>query len=328
MKQYKILFVVHRYHPFPGGSEYYVEQMATELVKRGHGVDVLTGEGRGESHGVEERLGIVAVRHDFECLTQPWDLIIVHGGDVDIQNIVHINARVIKSPVCYMLIKPSESDVCMHGLKYHNIIAYSTQTDLDFIHKHGVQDKARRIRHGVDVEKTMGHPWFDRRVSYGDYYMSAGGFWSNKAMTPLAEAWEKSDIENKLVLFGYDQFHLAPPETSKVKIITGADKQTVMDSLVTSKGYIQNSYDEGFGLVLLEAMFNKIPWFARDIAGAHDMSKYGSTYANEEFLIELIKFQDEENTKLVTEQAYKYAMANRTIQHTVNDIIDILAELK
>ena len=32
----KLLFVVHRYAPFPGGSEYYVQAMTEEALSRGH----------------------------------------------------------------------------------------------------------------------------------------------------------------------------------------------------------------------------------------------------------------------------------------------------
>ena len=38
----KLLFVVHRYPPFMGGSEYYVQAMAEESKERGHQVSVFT----------------------------------------------------------------------------------------------------------------------------------------------------------------------------------------------------------------------------------------------------------------------------------------------
>jgi len=34
----KILYVVHRYAPYPGGSENYVRDMAEETLRRGHDV--------------------------------------------------------------------------------------------------------------------------------------------------------------------------------------------------------------------------------------------------------------------------------------------------
>ena len=44
----RLLFVVHRYYPFPGGSEYYTAAMAEEALSRGHDVTVLTGEHQGD----------------------------------------------------------------------------------------------------------------------------------------------------------------------------------------------------------------------------------------------------------------------------------------
>jgi len=38
----KILYVVHRYAPYPGGSENYVRDMAEETLRRGHDVTVFT----------------------------------------------------------------------------------------------------------------------------------------------------------------------------------------------------------------------------------------------------------------------------------------------
>jgi hypothetical protein len=48
----KICFVVHRYAPYPGGSEYYVQQMAEECVQRHLDVTVIAGEHKGHLNGV------------------------------------------------------------------------------------------------------------------------------------------------------------------------------------------------------------------------------------------------------------------------------------
>ena len=88
--------------------------------------------------------------------------------------------------------------------------------------------------------------------------------------------------------------------------------------------YIMNSYEEGFGLVLLESMMNKTPWYARDIAGAKDMCYYGTTYNNEDELMELLRNHKRNDKKI--EDAYNYVMANHTIQDTANDIEDVLLE--
>lgn len=310
----KLLYVVHRYVPFPGGSEYYVRDMAEESLRRGHEVTVLAHEHKGNQNRV-------IVTNDYQILAEKWDMIIVHGGDVISQNIVHINAVQIKSPVCYMLIKPSESDVCMHGLKHHNVIAYSTSADIEFIKKHNVEFKARRIRHGIVPEKTI----YDKnyRLSGRRIYVSAGGFYPHKAMVPLAQAFMASDLPGELHLYGYGEGPM-PQQNDRVKVFFGKPKEDVMQAIADANAYIMNSYEEGFGLVLLEAMMNKTEWYARNIAGAKDMSAYGNIYDNEEQLIKMLKQPSTTNI----EAAYEYAMTNHTITQTVNDIEDILFELR
>ena len=49
----KLLYVVHRYAPVPGGSENYVRDMAEETLSRGHEVWVLAGEHQGDLNGVK-----------------------------------------------------------------------------------------------------------------------------------------------------------------------------------------------------------------------------------------------------------------------------------
>ena len=85
-----------------------------------------------------------------------------------------------------------------------------------------------------------------------------------------------------------------------------------------------NRNEEGFGLVLLEAMMNKTPWYARNIAGAKDMAEYGNIYNNETELINMLQ----QTTLNKIDEAYEYAMTNHTITQTVNDIEDILFEIR
>lgn len=308
----KLLYVVHRYAPFPGGSEYYVRDMAEESLRRGHDVTVLAHEHQGDRNGVK-------VTNDYQRLAEQWDLIIVHGGDVISQNIVHVNATQIKSPVCYMLIKPSESEACMHGLKYHKIIAYSTSADIEFIKKHSVQARARRIRHGIVPEQTI----VEKHPAPTYTYVSAGGFYPHKAMVPLAQAFMKSNLPGELHLYGYGEGPM-PEQNGRVKVFFGEPKERVMRAISGADAYIMNSYEEGFGLVLLEAMMNKTPWYARNIAGAKDMAEYGNIYNTEAELINML--QQTSLNKI--DEAYEYAMTNHTITQTVNDIEDILFEIR
>lgn len=319
----KILFVVHRYAPFPGGSEYYVRDMAEEMVKRGHDVTVLAHEHQGD-------LNRVRVTNDYNILNQKWLMIIVHGCDVISQNVVLANAAVIRSPICYMIIKPSFSLTAQHGMKYAKYLAYSTSMDLEHIKAMLITDsailqKARRIRHGIVPESTIGVIPKDWQVDR-PYYVSAGGFSPHKGMDALADYWAKA-TEVELVLFGYQEGNM--PSYPNVKSWIGLPKESVMTAIAASKGYILNSYEEGFGLVLLEAMLNKVPCYARNIAGAKDMKPYVMTYETEEELFPLINayeaLTDAEKTAII-ERNYNYVMSNHTITQTCNDLEDILAE--
>jgi len=311
----RLLFVVHRYYPFPGGSEYYVRDMAEEMTRRKHDVTVLAHEHQGNQNGV-------LVSNDYNTiLNRKWDLIVVHGGDVISQNIIHINADKIQSPVLYLIVKPSESPTCLHGLREHRFLGYSTSMDVDHLKKHNVIDKGRRVRHGIEQVAYFRQNFNEKKT----IFVSAGGFWAHKAMTPLAEAFTKAKIPNaELHLYGYGEEHLMPVETDNVKCFFGKEKADVLFAISAADAYIMNSYEEGFGLVLLEAMMNKTPWYAREVAGAKDMCYYGTTYQNEQELMDLLHKHKRNDKKI--DDAYNYVMANHTIHDTCNDIEDVLLE--
>lgn len=313
----KILFVVHRYVPFPGGSEYYVRDMAEEMRRRNHEVQVLAHEHKGDQNGI-------TVSNEYnDVLNQKWDLIVVHGGDCVSQNIVHVNAQSIgnRSPVLYLLVKPSDSTACVHGLHHHRFLGYSTSMDIEHLKKYNVLDKGRRIRHGIVPEIYMRNIMDKKKT----IFVSAGGFWPHKAMGPLAQAFTQANIPNaQLHLYGYGEEHLMPSDTHNVKCFFGRSKVDVLLAINGADAYIMNSYEEGFGLVLLESMMNKTPWYARNIAGAKDMSQYGTTYNNEQELMELLRGHVRNEKKI--QDAYDYVMANHTIQDTCNDIEDVLLE--
>jgi glycosyltransferase involved in cell wall biosynthesis len=310
----RLLFVVHRYAPYPGGSEYYTANMAEEMLRRGHDVTVLAHEHKGNYNGV-------SVSNDYNAiLNQKWNLIVVHGGDVISQNIIHINADKIISPVLYLIIKPSESSTCLHGLREHRFLGYSTSMDIEHLNKHNVMNKGRRVRHGIVPEIHIREKKSGKKI-----FVSAGGFWPHKAMAPLAEAFTKAKIPNaELHLYGYGEEHLMPKETENVRCFFGKEKTDVLLAVSGADAYIMNSYEEGFGLVLLESMMNKTPWYARDIAGAKDMCYYGTTYNDESELMELLRKHKRNDKKI--EDAYNYVMCNHTIQDTANDIEDVLLE--
>lgn len=316
----RLLFVVHRYAPFPGGSENYVRDMAEECVSRGHETWVFTGEHKGNLNGVR-------VTSDINILSQKFDLIIVHGGDVGWQNIVLSNAEKIPSPILFMIIKPSESSVYLHAMKHCKYLGCSALEDWQLTEKHGYRNKSVRVTHGIDEKISMGQPGFKYKHKIKTKYMflSCGGFWPNKAMNELVKVF--NDIgrnDATLVLTGYDnRYNIMPVESEFVKPMMIDDRDEVLSAIKDADLYIMHSFSEGFGLVLLESMLNKTPWAARNIAGAKLMQEFGFTYDRDSQLMNyLIDFNKVSEEKI--EDAYEYVTLNHTIKNTVNDIMRLI----
>ena len=131
----KILYVVHRYAPYPGGSENYVRDMAEETLSRGHQVAVFAGEHKGDWNGVR-------VSNNPQILFEQWDLIVVHGGDVGLQDFVLSNVQHLPSPTLFMLIIPSESAVYNHALEHVAYVGCSTKEDWDFALRKNIMSKS------------------------------------------------------------------------------------------------------------------------------------------------------------------------------------------
>ncbi len=313
MDKKRVLFVVHRYYPFPGGSEYYVRDMATELRYRGYDVHVLAHEHKGDQE-------LVHVTNDYNVLLHDWDMIVIHGCDCISQNIALQNLHLIKSPVCYMIIKPSQSATAAHGMNYADVLAYSTSMDLRHIQEFGVESKARRIRHGIPSNSFL-------LSAPIDAYVSAGGFYPHKGMTELAQYFNSNLFPRKLELYGYADGD--KPNYPNVTSILGLSKEEVLLKIAGARGYILNSKEEGFGLVLLEAMYNFVPVYARRVAGAKDMEKYVMTYDHIDELSELInKYESlpEHEKSAILRRNHDYVSSNHTIRQTINDLEDIIEE--
>ena len=316
----KICFVVHRYAPFPGGSEYYVQQMAEECVQRHHDVTVIAGEHKGHLNGVR-------VTSDANDL-QDKDLIVVHGGDVGVQNFVLSNAPRINSPMLYMLIKPSESVVCLQALKDVKYIGCSAPEDWEHVVKHGVEYKSHKVIHGISPIDCIGEEG-KFKDKYGipkdkKMFLSCGGYWPNKKMIELADAFRKADLKDAiLVTTGYDnRFGIMPHASENVIPLMVEDPKDIKNAIADADCYVMNSDAEGFGLVILESMINKTPWISRNIAGAKLLADYGQVYDTEEELIPLLQNFNRDNNKV--EYAYQHVIQNHLIKNTVDDILSLI----
>jgi glycosyltransferase involved in cell wall biosynthesis len=316
----KICFVVHRYAPFPGGSEYYVQQMAEECVQRHHDVTVIAGEHKGHLNGVR-------VSSDANDL-QDKDLIVVHGGDVGVQNFVLSNASRIESPMLYMLIKPSESAVCLQALKDVKYIGCSAPEDWEHVKKFDVENKSHKVIHGISPIDCIGEKGKFKN-KYGipkdkKMFLSCGGYWPNKKMIELADAFRKADLKDAiLVTTGYDnRFGIMPHASENVIPLMVEDPKDIKDAIADADCYVMNSDAEGFGLVILESMINKTPWISRNIAGAKLLADYGQVYDTEEELIPLLQNFNRDINKV--EYAYQHVIQNHLIKNTVDDILSLI----
>jgi glycosyltransferase involved in cell wall biosynthesis len=309
-----LLFCVHRTMPYPGGSEIYVQNMADECKRRGHNVAIFAETHRGNFNDIN-------ITNDANILLSKWDLVIVHGAGPALQNFVLSNAKNIKSKILYMIILPDESSVCLNALKDCHFISWSTEEDFNYIKKYGVENKAVRVRHGINLNQSLGTTGFKAKHNIqGTMFLSCGGYWPNKAMKELVDVFKKTNPKNAtLVTTGYDnRMNLMPSDSDNVKNFILNDRQDVLSAIKDADCLVMHSYQEGFGLVLLEAMVNKTPWIARQIAGAKLMRDYGHTYTDDIQLVHEFLAFSKDNFNI--DRAYDYAMNNHLIQHTIDDI--------
>jgi hypothetical protein len=288
--------------------------MAEEALSRGHEVSVISGEHQGDQNGVK-------VSSNADWLLQPWDLIIVHGADVQVQNFVLSNAKNIPSPILYMLILPSGSAASLQAMNDCKYVGWSTNEDLDYINKHSATSKAVNIRHGIKHQDSVGVSGFKNKYNItGPMFLSCGGYWPNKAMKELAFLFKKADLKDAvLVTTGYDNRNDLMPELSANVIpLLIQDKADVISAISEADCYLMHSFIEGFGLVLLESMLNSTPWIARHGSGAALLKAWGKTYTTDDQLVTMLKEFDRSQFDLVG--AKQHILNNHLIASTVDDI--------
>lgn len=325
----KLLFVVHRYpHPnrpdIAGGSEYNTQRMAEEAVRQGHEVWVLTDEHGGNHNGVN-------VVSDKNIVNTPFDMIIPHGS-CPAQDFIHHHSEAISkvSPIYYLLVQTSDHPMVQRGMQFAKWIGCGTAMDWDQVKKYGHLAKGREYIYGI--EHTEGTDGFKERygISQAEYlYLSAGGFWPHKQFDGIIDAFRRASPPNTtLVLLGYDnRFGKISPASKNVIPIYGVSQQEVYDAMCESDLYILNSTAEGYGLVLLEAMYNECEWISRPVGGAPELAKlgFGRIYNTNDEFIQLLK-----NPHVYYEpddlRPHNYIHETHMIEHSVNSILKVLDE--
>jgi glycosyltransferase involved in cell wall biosynthesis len=323
----KLLYVVHRYG-FPGGSEYNTQRYAEASIKIGHDVTVLAGENRGNMNGVK-------VTSNINILHELFDLVIVHG-DCTTQNIVHSSN--IQSPVYYLLIKPGTAPIIQSGMNRAKWIGCATTFDKDFVTKNGFSDKIRNVKYAVSpILPDTGHDQIIQRYGLGGHkvrYISCGGFWPHKGMDEIVTAFIDANLPNvQLILTGYDLRHGTPNYAQRgreagidIQVFYSQDLQDIYNLLSISNLYILNSIEEGYGIVLLEAMLHRLEWIARPVGGAPDLlyhSSNASLYTEYTKLVAEMRMRRYGDDNL---RGQKYVLENHMPYDVTKNLLSVLEE--
>lgn len=309
----KICYVAHRYYPFPGGTEYYVQNLAEETLAQGHDVTVLASQHKGEQNGVK-------VTNDVQILIrEKFDLIVVHGSGVGMQDTVLVNARQIPSKVMFMIIRPEESRQIFPAMENSDFIACSTPTDWRFVKKYRQDHKSVQVNHSISRgDEVSGENHLIEEDLLNSYCVSVGGFWSHKGHKELSEAWT---VDKKLFMTGYHKDHNWVPNVenkSNQYLLFLDDKKDVLRNIRDADLLILNSQYEGFGLVLLEAMLNGTPWASTPVAGAEVLKDHGFVYNSLPELMEYI----EKGEYIKGDK--QYVIDNHLVDTTVRQILDVV----
>ena len=116
--------------------------------------------------------------------------------------------------------------------------------------------------------------------------------------------------------------NLMPTQSQTVTPLLLDNRRDVLSAIHDADCLLMHSYQEGFGLVLLEAMLNQTPWIARKIAGAEVLQEYGVTYTSDIELVNHLRTFD--RSRFDIKAAYEYVCNNHLISNTVNDILAII----
>jgi hypothetical protein len=308
----KICYVAHRYYPFPGGTEYYVQNLAEETLSQGHDVTVLASQHKGDQNGVK-------VTNDVQILVrEKFDLIVVHGSGVGMQDTVLFNARQIPSKIMFMIIRPEESKQIFPAMENSDYIACSTPTDWRFVKKYRQEHKSVQVNHSISKDDVAELTNKSIGSVFDPYCISVGGFWSHKGHKELSQGWS---VDNRLFMTGYNNDRNWVPDVtdkSNQYLLFLENKEDVLRHIRDAELLILNSQYEGFGLVLLEAMLNDTPWASTPVAGAEVLKDHGFVYNSLPELMEYIKKGE------YIKGDKQYVIDNHLTDTTVRQILDVV----
>ena len=302
-----------------GGTESVARDLAWGLLRKGYDITILTETSVGDH-------APLTVTKDFSILKNANIILQVGVFSMMDYEVVEMRRRkIFTAPILIWSIEPEQKFFRwmtdpMTGIPQNEILCgYSVQYAKHHLDAVGLGHLGMKIRYGVPA--TIGRPGFRKKrgITTSKMFLSAGGFDARKRQHELIKVFvENKPADTTLVVTGHRTLHNAPQETDGVRVIVPDDRQELMDAMFEADLLIMNSDAEGFGLVLLEAMFNKTPWSANKVGAAiykEDLADYGYVYENEEGLAKAFT----EYEKLDVMRSYRFAEVNHTIDVMVDD---------
>ena len=249
--------------------------------------------------------------------------VVIHGSDMPTQDFALQNILNIKAKTLYWMIKPSFSETSKLGFKNSTQIGWGTTFDQKHLYTNygnEIFKKCRYIRYAFDENDCFGKKLYNQKIN--KQIISCGGFAEHKGFDEIIEIFQELNLKNcKLILTGY--IGTPPPCSDNIDVKLIESRHEYLNILSNSDLYIMNSYNEGFGLVLYDAMVNKIPWISRNtVPTAYDMSMFGKLYNSKEELKTLLQSYIPENNTI--ERGYEYIINNYSINHMTKDFMSIL----
>lgn len=368
----KILQTPARFYPHIGGVENYVYYLSKELVKRGHEVTVVcAGESGGDidvegikvkrlnyagkiaNTNITPSLPLHLLKEDFDLihthLPTPWSadwsalvaavkrkpLVVTYHNDITGEGAAKYIANVYNQTLLKSVLKTA-SQIIITQPKY-----VDSSPHLD-----AYRNKIEVVPNGVDIEKFRPMDR-ERRKNILFFLGVLDEFHRYKGLEYLLKALKliKSEMEIKLVVGGdgrlldyYKEIAKSLGIRSNVDFVGFITNERIVEYYNTCNVFVLPStspVQEGFGIVLLEAMACGRPVVSTSIAGvADDVKKYnagaivepGDSEALANAIVRIL--QDEEgaeemgkNGRRMVEKQYNWESVCKAIEDIYESVV-------